>query len=331
MTSTADRKSIHVAVLLGGWSAEREVSLSSGNGCANALEAEGFRVTRVDVDRGLARTLTQLKPDVCFNALHGRWGEDGCVQGLLEVLGIPYTHSGVLASSAAMNKEQTRRIVARLGIPVAEGLIVTREAALADHAMAPPYVAKPVAEGSSVGVVIVSAGANRPPEAIAQAVLAHDPLAVALVILHIEWMTQRHYLDSVKYDQSLDPQFKSLLKHHWMEEAQHAKLDTLMVEAIAAKATPEEIEAGVADYLKIGMLIDGGLEAQTKFDLAAFERATGRKLTMRENLEAHAVQRQANRWTYLGSGMTHPNFLATLGTISPDGRKQVEGVAPAFR
>ena len=174
MTSTADRKSIHVAVLLGGWSAEREVSLSSGNGCANALEAEGFRVTRVDVDRGLARTLTQLKPDVCFNALHGRWGEDGCVQGLLEVLGIPYTHSGVLASSAAMNKEQTRRIVARLGIPVAEGLIVTREAALADHAMAPPYVAKPVAEGSSVGVVIVSAGANRPPEAIARIPATRD-------------------------------------------------------------------------------------------------------------------------------------------------------------
>lgn len=165
---------------------------------------------------------------------------------------------------------------------------------------------------------------------IAKAVLAHSPLGVALAILHIEWMTQRHYIDSVKDQQNLDPLFKSLLRHHWMEEAQHAKLDTLVAEALAERATPEAIEAGVADYLKIGMLIDGGLEAQTKFDLAAFENATGRKLTLRENLEAHAVQRQANRWTYLGSGMTHPNFLATLGTISPDGRKQVEGVAPAF-
>jgi hypothetical protein len=169
-----------------------------------------------------------------------------------------------------------------------------------------------------------------PPEAIAKAVLAHQPLGVALAILHIEWMTQRHYLDSVKDAQELDPQFKSLLKHHWMEEAQHAKLDTLVVEALAANRTAAEIEAGAGDYLKIGMLIDGGLEAQTKFDLAALEQVTGRKLSESQAREAFEVQRQANRWTYLGSGMTHPNFLATLGAISPAGRKQVEGVAPAF-
>ena len=164
----------HVAVLMGGWSAEREVSLSSGNECAKALEAEGFRVTRVDVDRNLAATLSQLKPDGCFNALHGRWGEDGCVQGLLEILGLSYTHSGVLASSVAMHKEQTRRIMAKLGVPVAEGLMVTPQQALADHVMAPPYVAKPVAEGSSVGVVIVKEGANRPPEAIGRIPVTRD-------------------------------------------------------------------------------------------------------------------------------------------------------------
>ena len=169
-----------------------------------------------------------------------------------------------------------------------------------------------------------------PPDAIAKAVLAHHPLGVALAILHIEWMTQRHYLDSVKDAQELDPQFKSLLKHHWMEEAQHAKLDTLMVEAIAARCSPAEIEQGVGDYLKIGMLIDGGLEAQTKFDLAALETVTGRKLSESQAPEAFGVQHQANRWSYLGSGMTHPNFLATLGAIAPAGRKQVEGVAPAF-
>ncbi len=169
-----DRNNIHVAVLLGGWSAEREVSLSSGNGCAAALEQEGFRVTRVDVDRNLAATLTALKPNVCFNALHGRWGEDGCIQGLLEVLGIPYTHSGVLASSLAMHKEQTTRLVAKHGVPIADALLVTSADALADHVMAPPYVAKPIAEGSSVGVVIVKEGANRPPEAIRQIPVTRD-------------------------------------------------------------------------------------------------------------------------------------------------------------
>jgi D-alanine-D-alanine ligase len=166
MTSRANPSDLHVAVLMGGWSAEREVSLSSGKGCADALEAEGFRVTRVDVDRNLAATLAELRPDVCFNALHGRWGEDGCVQGLLEVLGIPYTHSGVLASSLAMNKVATKDIVSRHGVPVAEGVLVPREAAALEHPLEPPYVAKPVAEGSSVGVVIVKSGANRPPEAI---------------------------------------------------------------------------------------------------------------------------------------------------------------------
>ncbi len=169
-----------------------------------------------------------------------------------------------------------------------------------------------------------------PPEAIAKAVLAHHPLGVVLAILHIEWMTQRHYLDSIKDDQDLDPQFKSLLRHHWMEEAQHAKLDTLMVEAIAAGCTPEEIEQGVGDYLKIGMLIDGGLEQQARFDLEALAVATGRTLTSVEWEKAWQLQLQANRWTYLGSGMTHPSFLATLGAISPEGRRKVEGISSAF-
>ena len=165
-TITTGKGKPHVAVLMGGWSAEREVSLSSGRECAKALEGEGFRVTPVDVGHDLAARLVEIAPDVCFNALHGRWGEDGCVQGLLEVMEIPYTHSGVLASSVAMNKEWTKQIVSRVGVPVAAGVLVTPEAALADHALPPPYVAKPVAEGSSVGVVIVRQGANRPPEAI---------------------------------------------------------------------------------------------------------------------------------------------------------------------
>lgn len=168
------RKYEHVAVLMGGWSAEREVSLSSGRECAAALEGEGYRVTRVDADRDLAARLAKLEPDVCFNALHGRWGEDGCVQGLLEVLNIPYTHSGVLASSVAMNKEQTKRIVRAVGVPIADGRVVTTAEAMADHVFEPPYVAKPVAEGSSVGVVIVKHGANRPPEAIRSIPVTRD-------------------------------------------------------------------------------------------------------------------------------------------------------------
>lgn len=174
MSSSKPRSEIHVALLMGGWSAEREVSLSSGRECSAALEAEGYKVTRVDVDRDIAATLRALKPDVCFNALHGRWGEDGTIQGVLEVLAIPYTHSGVLASSVAMNKTVTKRVVAMSGVPVAEAREVSVAEALADHVLPPPYVAKPIAEGSSVGVVIVKAGANRPPEAIRTIPLTRD-------------------------------------------------------------------------------------------------------------------------------------------------------------
>jgi hypothetical protein len=169
-----------------------------------------------------------------------------------------------------------------------------------------------------------------PPAAIAEAVLAHKPLGVALVILHIEWMTQKHYVESVKDSTNLDPQFKSLLRHHWLEESQHAKLDTLMVEAIAGSCTPEEIAEGVGDYAKIGALIDGGLQQQVELDLDALQRATGRTLTDAEREKFKTVQLQANRWTYLGSGMTHPNFLETVESLLPEGRKQIEDMAPMF-
>ncbi len=162
------RRFNHVAVLMGGWSAEREVSLWSGEACANALDGVGYQVTRIDAGRNLSDQLAAVKPDVCFNALHGRWGEDGCVQGLLEVLSMPYTHSGVLASSLAMHKERAKVVMRGAGIPLADGMVIARDDAVRAHVMEPPYVAKPIAEGSSVGVVIVQAGANRPPEKIGQ-------------------------------------------------------------------------------------------------------------------------------------------------------------------
>jgi hypothetical protein len=177
--------------------------------------------------------------------------------------------------------------------------------------------------GSECGVI-------GPPEAVAAEVLRHDPLAVALVILHIEWMTQSHYVGSVRDDGDIDPLFKSLLKHHWMEEAQHAKLDTLMVEALAEGLSKAEINSALDEYLEIGMFLDEGLKAQTGLNLDAFEKATGRKLGEDERAALAGQQHQALRWTYLGSGMTHPKFVATLAAISPAARDRIAEVAPAF-
>jgi len=151
-----------IAVLKGGWSAEREVSLASGRECAAALRAAGYDVVEIDAGRDLAARLSDAAPDVAFNALHGRWGEDGCVQGLLEVLGLPYTHSGVLASALAMDKIRAKDAFAAAGLPVAAGRLATRAEIAAGHPMPPPYVVKPSNEGSSVGVHLVMAGANGP-------------------------------------------------------------------------------------------------------------------------------------------------------------------------
>ncbi|HTO41100.1 MAG TPA: D-alanine--D-alanine ligase [Rhizomicrobium sp.] len=152
-----------VAVLLGGHSAEREVSLVSGRACADALKGEGFEVVEIDATDTLAIQLRDAKPDVVFNALHGRWGEDGCVQGLLELLRIPYTHSGVLASALAMHKQRAKDVFRAGGIPVVNSVVADRRTVAAGHLLEPPYVVKPVSEGSSVGVFIIRKGDNRPP------------------------------------------------------------------------------------------------------------------------------------------------------------------------
>jgi len=155
-----------VAILLGGRSAEREVSLSSGKGCAAALRDEGFDVVEIDPGDNLADQLLDAKPDAVFNALHGRWGEDGSVQGLLELLRIPYSHSGILASALAMHKQRSKDVFRAAGLPVVNSIVVDRREAAARHLMEPPYVVKPVNEGSSVGVYIIRKGDNRPPEAL---------------------------------------------------------------------------------------------------------------------------------------------------------------------
>jgi len=154
----------HVAVLMGGLSNERPVSLSSGAGCAEALRRSGYRVTEVDVGYDIAEKLRELAPDVAFNALHGRFGEDGTIQGVLEFLRIPYTHSGVLASALAMNKHQAKIMFKAAGIPVTDHLIAGRADVARTHVMAPPYVVKPISDGSSFGIFIVKADQSHPPQ-----------------------------------------------------------------------------------------------------------------------------------------------------------------------
>ena len=162
MAGMSSRTAPKVAVLMGGFSAEREVSLSSGRECAHALGQAGYTVVEVDCGPDLAVQLADIKPDIAFNALHGRWGEDGCVQGILEWLRIPYTHSGVLASALAMDKQRTKAAYRAAGLPVVDSVLAAREEVEKAHLLPPPYVVKPNNEGSSVGVYIVHEGSNAP-------------------------------------------------------------------------------------------------------------------------------------------------------------------------
>jgi D-alanine-D-alanine ligase len=163
----------HVAVLNGGWSAERDVSLRSGRACADALTRKGYRVTRIDVGRDIATVLATIKPDVALNVLHGCPGEDGTLQGMLEILGIPYSHSGVLASAVAMQKDAAKVLMRAAGVPVPEGVVANRVDAARAHLIPPPYVIKPVAEGSSVGVFLVAEGQAHPPQELTRADWTH--------------------------------------------------------------------------------------------------------------------------------------------------------------
>jgi hypothetical protein len=161
-------------------------------------------------------------------------------------------------------------------------------------------------------------------------VLSHSPLGIGIAILHIEWITLRHYIEGVRDNQDLDPQFTSLLKNHWLEESQHTKLDTLIVESVAGSATPKEIDQAFKEYGEIGAFLDQGIQQQAEFDVESFVRATGRKLSKSEREKVSDAVLKGMRWTYLGTGMTHPNFLATVEQIKPEARTQIEAMAPAF-
>lgn len=169
-----------------------------------------------------------------------------------------------------------------------------------------------------------------PPEAIRDEVLRHGPLAVGILVLGIEWMSQGHYVESVKDDGDLDPQFKSLLKHHWMEEHQHAKLDGMVVRSLARGRPVEAIEGAIDEYLEMGAFLDGGLQEQVKLDLESLEARLDRRLTDDQRAQFLEVQLQALRWTFLGSAMRNQNFLAVLGDLGGRARARIEEVSPAF-
>jgi len=231
----SSRTPARIAVLMGGRSAEREVSLVSGRECATALRSEGFEVVEIDAGRDLASVLADLRPDVAFNALHGQWGEDGCVQGILEWLRIPYTHSGVLASALAMDKTRAKQVFAAGGLPVARGMLACREHIRAAHPMEPPYVVKPNAEGSSVGVYIVREGANGP------AKLADDLPEVLLVE---EYVAGRELTTAVMGDEALA--VTDIIAEGWYDY--HAKYAPGGSRHEVPAAIPDTITEACLDY-----------------------------------------------------------------------------------
>lgn len=224
-----------VAVLMGGPSAEREVSLSTGRECAAALRSEGYKVIEIDAGSDLVDRLRDAAPDVVFNALHGRWGEDGCVQGILEWMRFPYTHSGVLASALSMDKERTKDVYRAVGLPVVESVVATRDEIEADHVMAPPYVVKPSNEGSSVGVCIVFESANGPP------VLAPDLPARLMVETYAPG---RELTTTVMGDRALG--VTDIITDGWYDY--HAKYATGGSRHECPANIPDEIEALCRDY-----------------------------------------------------------------------------------
>ncbi|WP_323771098.1 D-alanine--D-alanine ligase [Antarctobacter sp.] len=224
-----------VVVLKGGPSSEREVSLSSGRECAAALRGEGYEVIELDAGPDVAGRLAEIAPDVVFNALHGRWGEDGCIQGILEWLRLPYTHSGVLASALAMDKEKTKDVYRAAGLPVAESLLARADEVRARHVMAPPYVVKPYNEGSSVGVYLVDEAANGPPALDA---------AMPEVVMVEAFVPGRELTTTVMGDRALG--VTDILTDGWYDF--DAKYKAGGSRHICPAELPQEIYAACMDY-----------------------------------------------------------------------------------
>jgi D-alanine-D-alanine ligase len=238
-----------VAVLLGGRSPEREVSLVSGRACAKALREEGFEVVEIDAQRDVAERLHAAKPDAAFNALHGRWGEDGCVQGVLEMMEIPYTHSGVLASAIAMHKERAKAVFRAAGLPLADSILVNRKDAAARHLMKPPYVIKPVNQGSSVGVYIIREGDNRPP-----GVLGTDEWTLGDEVMLEDYVPGRELTAAVMGDRALAVTEIVPRTKFYDYEAKYADggSEHVIPASIPPAATKEAMELAVRAHAALG-------------------------------------------------------------------------------
>lgn len=246
MTSTAYRK---IAVLMGGRSAEREVSLSSGRGVVKALRDEGFDAVELDPGDNPGDQLFKAKPDAVFNALHGRFGEDGTVQGLLELMRLPYTHSGVLASALAMHKERTKDIYRAAGLPVVKSIVADRRKVAAGHLMEPPYVVKPVNEGSSVGIFIIRKGDNRPPAA-----LGSDQWNLSNEMMVEEFVPGRELTVSVMGDKALGVTEITTELEFYDYEAKYAAGGSkhILPADLPAKVTQDAMDMAVQAHQALG-------------------------------------------------------------------------------
>lgn len=238
-----------VAVIYGGWSSERPVSLSSGKQMAEAARTAGYNVTEIDATRDLARQLAEAKPDAVLNGLHGPWGEDGCVQGLLELMGIPYSHSGVLASALAMDKLKSKAVYRQAGLDVAEDRRVTRAEAAAAHALKPPYVIKPVNEGSSFGVLIVREGTNGPPQELTGANWRYGDYLMAE-----EYIPGRELTVAVLGDRALAVTEITTLRDYYDFDAKYAAGGSQHVipADLPAHVTKSAMDASLKAHLALG-------------------------------------------------------------------------------
>ena len=276
-------------------------------------EGETFDFARPFLPEGLsaARAATQLSPGERLTLNQVRGHSYLCLFGVVEEFILPFVVDHARADLAS-DDQRTRAL---LGFAAEE----------AKHIQLFKRFQRGFEAGFRTPCQVIG-----PSSDISRTVLGHGQLAVALLILHIEWMTQRHYVDGVHDDASLDPQFKRLLKAHWQEEAQHAKLDGLMVEQLAAWLSPREREASVDEYLQLVAALSGLLDAQLGFDLDSLERALGRTLASSERAPLEAAQRRALHWTFLGSGMTHPKFLASVAALSPESAERVRAAAGPY-
>ncbi len=296
-------KGVRVAVLKGGWSPEREVSLVSGAACAEAARALGYDVVEIDAGRDVAAVLKAASPDIVFNALHGEWGEDGRIQGLLDILGVPYTHSGVLASALAMDKAKAKAVLGLAGLPLAAGRLMHRAEAGRAHPMEPPYVVKPNAQGSSVGVFIVRKGDNRPPEGL----LAAD-WSLGDEVLVEEFIPGRELAVAVQGDRALAVTEIVTLREFYDFDAKYAEGGSRHV-VDPADLSPDVRKAAMDAALAAHAAL--GCRGVTRADFR-YDPATGRLIILEVNTQPGMTPTSLAPEQALATGQSFERFVGWM-------------------